>query len=104
MGVTFRPRRPRTSPVPSRRRTLKELLDRLPSPDVQRKDLKSLLCQLILDTPDDPSASDRTPRLKAKLEALALLRDLINDEGDQDTTGDLLALLGSPRDPPPGED
>ena len=95
----MRRRRPRSAPIPSRRRTLKELIDRLPAPDVQRGDLKALILQLALDIPDDAPASDRTPRLKIRLDALRLLADILRDEGDTDTTGDLLALLSPPVDP-----
>lgn len=94
-----RRRRPRSAPVPARRRTLKELIDRLPAPDIQRGDLKALVLQLVMDTPDDLPAAERTPRLKVRLDALRLLADIIRDEGETDTAGELLSLLApSPPD------
>ena len=72
---------------------LADLINALPTSDIGSADLKSLVLQLILDTPSDSSESHWAVRSKVKLEALKLLMDINRNESVGDYEADLLKLL-----------
>jgi|TARA_R110002020_G_scaffold438193_1_gene648621 hypothetical protein len=78
--------------------TLADLIDALPSADVKSGDLKSLILQLILDTPDDDAQKHFANRSKVKLEALRLLTDINRNDSVSDYEADLLDILGEKED------
>jgi len=82
----------------SKKLSLSQLIDALPSPDVKSGDLKSLILQLILDTPDDNPTNHFANRSKVKLEALKLLADINRNDSVSDYEADLLDILGDKED------
>jgi hypothetical protein len=78
--------------------TLADLIDALPTPDVKSGDLKSLILQLILDTPNDDAQKHFANRSKVKLEALRLLTDINRNDSVSDYEADLLDILGEKED------
>ena len=78
--------------------TLSDLIDALPTPDVKSGDLKSLILQLILDTPDDNPNNHFANRSKVKLEALKLLSDINRNDSVSDYEADLLDILNDKED------
>mgnify|MGYP003141491409 CR=1 FL=1 len=82
----------------SKKLTLSDLIDALPTPDVKSGDLKSLILQLILDTPDDDPRNHFANRSKVKLEALKLLSDINRNDSVSDYEADLLDILGEKED------
>ena len=82
----------------SKKLSLSQLIDALPSPDVKSGDLKSLILQLILDTPDDNPTNHFANRSKVKLEALKLLADINRNDSVSDYEADLLDILGEKED------
>jgi len=81
-----------------KKQTLADLIDALPSPDVASSDLKTLILQLILDTPSDDPANHFANRSKVKLEALKLLADINRNDSVGDYEADLLDLLTEKED------
>lgn len=82
----------------SKKLSLSDLIDALPTPDVKSGDLKSLILQLILDTPDDNPMNHFANRSKVKLEALKLLADINRNDSVSDYEADLLDILGEKED------
>jgi hypothetical protein len=82
----------------SKKLTLTDLIDALPSPDVKSGDLKGLILQLILDTPDDNPNNHFANRSKVKLEALKLLADINRSDSVSDYEADLLDILNDKED------
>jgi hypothetical protein len=75
-----------------RKRTLNDLIEKLPGADIDRDDIKQLALQLILDTSDD-TAETKAARGKLKLDGLKLLADMLRDEDTAETDDALLGLL-----------
>jgi|TARA_R100001530_G_C4307511_1_gene152106 hypothetical protein len=72
---------------------LSDMIAALPTPDVKSDDLKSLILQLILDTPNDDPHNHFANRSKVKLEALKLLADINRSDSVSDYEADLLDIL-----------
>ena len=86
------PSRRRGPSGPGSRRTLRSMINALPTPDIQERELKELTLQLILDTKAD-NENTKAARGRVKLGALKLLGDIIRNEQRGSTEEALLALL-----------
>lgn len=75
----------------NKKKTLHSIISALPTEDVQSKDLKQLILQLILEVPNDEGHF--AVRSKVKLEALRLLADIIRNDSIGDYETDLLEIL-----------
>jgi|TARA_R110000751_G_scaffold87475_1_gene173385 hypothetical protein len=82
----------------SKLNTLTDLIDALPSADVGSSDLKTLILQLILDTPSDDPSKPYANRSRVKLEALKLLSDINRNDTTSDYEAELLDILGKDED------
>ena len=74
------------------------MIDALPTPDVKSGDLKALILQLILDTPNDDPGNHFANRSKVKLEALKLLAEINRADTVSDYEADLLDILTDKED------
>jgi len=75
------------------KKTLHSIISALPTNDVQSQDLKQLILQLIMETPNDEGHF--AVRSKVKLDALRLLADIIRNDSMGDYETDLLDILTS---------
>tara|TARA_R100001530_G_scaffold135842_1_gene114156 strand:- start:3255 stop:3506 length:252 start_codon:yes stop_codon:yes gene_type:complete len=73
------------------KRTLHSIIAALPTEDVQNTDLKQLILQLIMETPNDEGAY--AVRGKLKLEALRLLSDIIRNDDSGSYEQNILDIL-----------
>ena len=78
----------------SKLNTLTDLIDALPTADVSSSDLKTLILQLLLDTPSDDPLKPYANRSRVKLEALKLLADINRQDSVSDYEAELLDILG----------
>ena len=78
----------------SKLNTLTNLIDALPTADISSADLKTLILQLILDTPSDDPSKPYANRSRVKLEALKLLSDINRNDTTSDYEAELLDILG----------
>jgi|TARA_R110000751_G_scaffold84870_1_gene169566 hypothetical protein len=85
-------------PKKSKLNTLTDLIDALPTADVGSADLKTLILQLILDTPSDDPSKPYANRSRVKLEALKLLSDINRNDTTSDYEAELLDILGKDED------
>mgnify|MGYP003652019699 CR=1 FL=1 len=74
-------------------KTLGNLIALLPSSDVDYSDLKTLVLQLITDTPSDSKETHYSSRARIKLDALRLLADIVRNDEKGSFEEDLLATL-----------
>jgi len=74
-------------------KTLGNLIALLPSTDVDYSDLKTLVLQLITDTPSDSKETHYSSRARIKLDALRLLADIVRNDATGSFEEDLLATL-----------
>ena len=81
-------------PKKSKLNTLTNLIDALPTADISSADLKTLILQLILDTPSDDPHKPYANRSRVKLEALKLLSDINRNDTTSDYEAELLDILG----------
>ena len=73
--------------------TLANLIAVLPSSDVDYSDLKTLVLQLITDTPSDSKETHYSSRARIKLDALRLLADIVRNDEKGSFEEDLLSTL-----------
>lgn len=76
-----------------KKQNLSDMINELPSRDIGNKDLKALLLQLVLDTPNDDVDGIYATRASVKLQALKILAEINKAEKDTDSDNDLIDLL-----------
>ena len=82
----------------SRNISLSDLINALPSDDLSNADLRSLLLQLVLDTPNDDKDKHYANKARVKLEAIKLLIDVNRNDSVSDYEAELLNILGDDAD------
>ncbi len=82
---------PRTS-----KRTLKDIIKELPSPEVDTNDVKHLVLQLLTEIGED--GPNYAARSKVKLDALRLLLDCVKSDDDTGYNDQLLDILSGKSD------
>ena len=75
--------------------TLADMISALPSADVSSSDLRSLILQLVLDTPNDDAKKHYANKSRVKLEALKLLADINRLDSVSDYEAELLDILST---------
>ena len=86
------------SSKPKSHTTLADMIAALPSPDVSSSDLRSLILQLVLDTPNDDAKKHYANKSRVKLEALKLLADINRLDSVSDYEAELLDILSTEED------
>lgn len=87
-------------------KTLHQLLRSRPAEDISKGDIKALLAQHIIETPDfDPNFPITAQFNKHKLDALRLLFDIINSDDQLNSDDEWREMLaaGTPATPDPPE-
>ena len=83
------------SSKPKSHTTLADMIAALPTHDVSSSDLRSLILQLVLDTPNDDAKKHYANKSRVKLEALKLLADINRLDSVSDYEAELLDILST---------